>query len=804
VARHALCAPCSRVLNALEYDALVRQAAAGVPYECPICSGNCRCAVCRRQRAKGAHVACAAAGAAGARRAALAEFTSVESGAPSSDDASTDDDDDDDDDDDLVIVNRKRAHAPDRGLGGRAGGKAKLHARAARPSQSFRLRDSDDSDFESGPCTDFESGPCTDRRAAAAAKAAAAAAAAAAVVKPRTLKPAARARPSGASLGGGAGAGRGGGRGGGARLRRASERPCSAAAAAAASSSEEESDGESERDSDVSAASPRRKRKLGSGRGSAGAAASGSHAAPLASSSPTSVCLRSVWREVSGAYFPPSHAPSLDALLASALHPCSLLAQLAQLPALAESARVEPATDSGEPPHAAAAPPPAPLVGELLFLAECAQRQRADSLPRAAHPSAARPRADEADAIDSQAAGGSSAAGARDELPLLHLQLHCDLGAAAELSSAAPSAAPLLAAPPAGSLLARVRFLGAQAAAGQRAAAPLPSPAPSAQSESCLRVWAAEHVPPPPPPPPEAAAAEGAAAPAASAAPAAAAAAAPSKSCAAASSLSSLCAAAWWPLVSYEALDEVTSVHDKDRGFKELPVGERALRVWMAEVGSRSLDAELGLLETALAAKAAANRAAVGGLHARLAEELAATDAALREADAGAQADADGLERVAGARARAASARLRTRAGVEAGSRLEQRMSKLLASARRRGGGSARLRRSGHPLAAARDGGAADGAGSQPAEAASAAVRAVAEPEHDSLCGACNDGGLLLCCDGKRTQASEQAMPPQPCACASLPPSHKPPRARLALCVCARVRARVQAARVRFTASASG
>ncbi|KAJ1641054.1 hypothetical protein T492DRAFT_250044 [Pavlovales sp. CCMP2436] len=104
---------------------------------------------------------------------------------------------------------------------------------------------------------------------------------------------------------------------------------------------------------------------------------------------------------------------------------------------------------------------------------------------------------------------------------------------------------------------------------------------------------------------------------------------------------------------------------------------------------------------------------------------------------------------------------LRTRAGVEAASLLEQRMSRILASAARRHR-RGRQHRSTHPLGRqqalhhlqngvskeAVEGAPAAEGGKGGSPAGGRDVFLVPEPEHDSLCTACNDGGLLLCCDG--------------------------------------------------------
>jgi len=152
-------------------------------------------------------------------------------------------------------------------------------------------------------------------------------------------------------------------------------------------------------------------------------------------------------------------------------------------------------------------------------------------------------------------------------------------------------------------------------------------------------------------------------------------------------------ARAWWPLAAYEArgdAGDVTSVHDRDRGLHELPLAERALKQWMAEIGSRSVEEEMQLLAKQLKPIAAANRLAVARAHECLAAELAPL--------------APGVETV------------RTRAGVARACGLDKELSHLLLERRRAHG---RVRRS-----------------------------ATEVLEHDSLCAACNDGGLLLCCDG--------------------------------------------------------
>ncbi|KAG8459234.1 hypothetical protein KFE25_005745 [Diacronema lutheri] len=565
--------------------------------------------------------------------------------------------------------------------------------------------------------------------------------------------------------------------------------------------------------SDADGASDRRRARVGRGasagareRGRPVATAAGACAGePLSPASPGAAALRALWAELDEAFFAPADGGTLDALCACVLEPCSLLSRLGSAhPELARAAAVPLSGARGQPPPSAP-----PVVAEALLAAEedAALEMRALPAERATAPS-------------------SQTAGAED----VRLRLHCDVLLRARASEAAgASSRTLRAAEPspmaecgwaepspmaecgwaepspmaecgwvsgASGFVARFRLAPAPAMPPPRARARSTAPAASgcaprggrapseqraapaaadagaggapcalgdgaAPLDGALRVWAASDLPLPPAPAPLAPApVRGASAAAPPPPPADA---QPPR--------------AWWPLVSYEALDEVTSVHDRDRGNKELPLTDRGLKRWMADVGKRSLDVELALLCGLRDETAAINRHTAAALHARLSAELEAGAesvvgahgaSARAEGGAGGSAERGDGERTpaplgagggqSAARARLAAARLRTREGAALAACLEAQLGRYLASAARRARGG-RLRRSGHPLGKLRaEAGPGAGPGAGPAFCKD-------EPEHDSLCAACNDGGLLVCCDGC-TSAFHAS-----CAGLSAPPS---------------------------------
>ncbi|KAJ1641053.1 hypothetical protein T492DRAFT_250006 [Pavlovales sp. CCMP2436] len=127
--------------------------------------------------------------------------------------------------------------------------------------------------------------------------------------------------------------------------------------------------------------------------------------------------VRALWHELDRAFFPPADEQTLDGLLATAVHPISLLALLADVPFLAAVAATESAASVAEERSMSSLrdlrelPP---LVGEVYLHASTAAMLLAEKLPL---PLSAAP--------VSATRGCGQGADLKSEL---HLRLHCDVG----------------------------------------------------------------------------------------------------------------------------------------------------------------------------------------------------------------------------------------------------------------------------------------------------------------------------------------------------------------------------------------